>query len=129
MDREVIQTVMSAIKDNIGTFTVIEGEARGADAMSRSVAELVLHLPVKKFPANWDLHGKAAGPIRNMKMLQNGKADAVVAFHHNLHLSKGTRHMVEIALKAGKPVYVSEEGPLKLAEFVLQLKKLQKENQ
>lgn len=31
------------------------------------------------FPANWDLHGKSAGPIRNSLML-NENPDACVAF-------------------------------------------------
>jgi hypothetical protein len=117
---------MSSIKDNIGTFTVIEGEARGADKLARVVAE-ELNLPVDQYPANWELYGRAAGPIRNSEMLIEGKADAVVAFHSDLPRSKGTGNMVRQALKAGRPVLTSEDGPLALAEFILQLKKIQRD--
>ena len=30
--------------------------------------------PVKYFPANWEKHGKAAGPLRNQEMAQDGEA-------------------------------------------------------
>lgn len=40
---------------------IIEGEARGADRISREVAER-LGFTVERYPAKWDEHGKAAGP-------------------------------------------------------------------
>ncbi len=85
--------------------TVIHGAARGADTMAGSAA--IRHgCQVEMFPAKWDEHGKAAGPIRNQQMLDEGKPDVVFAFHDNLAASKGTKHMVAIAKKAGIPTYV-----------------------
>jgi hypothetical protein len=88
---------------------VIEGEARGADTMSRLWAEHH-HIPVAKYPADWHTYGRAAGPIRNRQMLREGHPDLVVAFHRNIVESKGTRNMVEISMKAGVPVRVYDAG-------------------
>lgn len=84
---------------------VIEGEAKGADRLSRWVAT-DLGVPVERFPADWLQYGRAAGPIRNRKMLRDGKPDLVLAFHENLAESKGTKDMVEQAKRAGVPVKV-----------------------
>ena|SRR5260221_10634670 len=84
---------------------IIEGEARGADSLGKKEA-LRLGLLVLAFPAQWDIHGKAAGPIRNQKMLKEGKPDLVLAFHNDIEHSKGTKHMVQIARKAGVPVEI-----------------------
>ena len=86
---------------------VIEGEARGADTMAR-IAAVVLGIPVLPFPAEWELHGKAAGPIRNQKMLDEGKPTEVIAFHTNIDASKGTKNMVSLAAKNNVPVYIYE---------------------
>lgn len=56
-----------------------------------------------KHPANWDLHGKAAGPIRNREMAQAG-ADLCLAFP--LGESRGTWNCVNECKKAGIPVKV-----------------------
>lgn len=77
---------------------VIEGGARGADKTARSVSER-LGIRVSEFPADWEKHGKAAGPIRNIQMLKEGKPDKVLAFL--APDSRGTKHMIEIAQKAG----------------------------
>lgn len=79
---------------------VVEGEARGADTQGRLAAER-LGIPVRKFPAQWNLYGRAAGPIRNAQMLREGKPDVVLAFHNHISESRGTRHMMGIARKAG----------------------------
>jgi hypothetical protein len=47
-------------------------------------------MPVIAMPADWANHGKAAGPIRNRKMLDL-KPDLVLAFHADLTNSKGTK--------------------------------------
>lgn len=87
--------------------TVIEGCARGADRCGEDFAEKypLLIKNLLHYPAQWDKHGKAAGPIRNIQMLDEGKPNFVVAFHDDLAASKGTRHMVSIADHAGIPVY------------------------
>ena len=84
---------------------VIEGEARGADSIARNIA-LSLGLEVERYPAEWDKYARPgrknpAGPIRNIQMLKEGKPDLVLAFHDNIAKSTGTKHMIEIAKKAG----------------------------
>ncbi len=85
-------------------LTIIHGGARGADDMAGqwAIVNWVGHLEV--FPANWEKHGRAAGPIRNQQMLDDGQPDLVVAFHPDLSKSKGTADMVKRAKKAGVPV-------------------------
>lgn len=52
-------------------------------------------------PANWNEHGKAAGPIRNAHMVSLG-ADICLAFIRNG--SRGASHTVTLAEQAGIPV-------------------------
>ena len=85
--------------------TVIHGAARGADSIAGEVARQ-LHCEVLAFPADWDTHGKAAGMIRNRRMLDEGKPELVVAFTDDLSESRGTKDMVTRAKAAGVPVYV-----------------------
>ena len=83
---------------------VIEGGCKGADLLAREVA-LEIGLEVVEFPAAWKKYGKAAGPTRNIKML-NTKPCLVIAFHNNLKSSKGTKHTVTEARKRGIEVEV-----------------------
>lgn len=85
--------------------TIIHGGARGADSMAGSAAHR--HgVDCEMFPADWATHGKAAGPIRNQRMLDEGKPDLVVAFTNDLRASRGTADMVKRAERAGIPAYV-----------------------
>ena len=88
--------------------TVLHGDCRGADRIAAKVAKR-LGLKVRAFPADWERHGKAAGPLRNRAMLDEGPA-LVLAFHEDLERSKGTRDCVEEARRRGITVEVI--GPL-----------------
>lgn len=81
---------------------VIEGEARGADTLGREWAK-ERGFSVLEFPADWDKHGRAAGPIRNKQMLEQ-EPDLVVAFHKDISSSKGTLNMITQANRANIPV-------------------------
>ncbi len=83
---------------------IIEGGASGADRQARGAA-LDIGLEVVEFPAAWKKHGKAAGPIRNIKML-DAKPHLVIAFHDDLENSKGTKHLVGEARKRGIEVEI-----------------------
>jgi hypothetical protein len=84
---------------------VIHGDARGVDRLAGQVAE-ALGLEVIACPAEWGKYGKGAGLVRNRAMLREHAPDLVLAFHPALEQAKGTRHMVELARKAGVPVRV-----------------------
>lgn len=64
-------------KSRFDVTEVVCGMARGADMFGAKWA-YENKIPVKKFPANWDEHGKAAGPIRNGEMARY--ADAAIIF-------------------------------------------------
>jgi hypothetical protein len=91
---------INATFDAIGNITeVAHGGASGADEMAHVWARYN-DIPVKKFPADWKKHGKAAGPIRNAQMLKEFGPDVVVAFPG----SRGTGDMVQRAKAAGVKV-------------------------
>lgn len=94
--KSIYDYVKTLPKDTV----IIEGEANGADKLSRICGE-ELGLEVLKFPAKWEIYGKAAGPIRNQQMLDEGRPEKVVAFHHDLSKSRGTKDMVERARRKG----------------------------
>ena len=81
---------------------LVVGDADGADSFA---AELWTKagLLVEQHPANWDLHGKRAGMLRNTEMIGSG-VDACLAFSRNN--SPGTRHCADAAAKAGIPTVV-----------------------
>ena len=87
---------------------VIHGNARGADRLA-GAACAQLGIPVRAYPAQWELYGRRAGPIRNQQMLIDGKPDIVIYFHDNLEASKGTADMVRRARRAGLQVYSWQE--------------------
>ncbi|RTM07422.1 MAG: DUF2493 domain-containing protein [Hyphomicrobiales bacterium] len=96
-DERRVFSALQALQEQYGPFThVIEGGASGADrlgfrwAHSNGISTLT-------FRANWKAHGRAAGPIRNQKMLDDGKPGLVVAFPGG----KGTEDMVSRAGNAG----------------------------
>lgn len=80
---------------------VVSGCAKGADRFGEVWAE-DKGIPIKKFPADWNTHGKRAGPIRNSQMADY--ADALCAFWDGK--SKGTKHMIDDAQKRGLQVFV-----------------------
>jgi hypothetical protein len=81
---------------------MMQGGARGADAMSRLWAKTHPEIVRWVSPAQWELHGKAAGPIRNSRMLE-WKPDLVVAFPTG---GPGTADMIKQARAAGVEVII-----------------------
>jgi hypothetical protein len=55
---------------------------------------------VRVYEADWATHGKRAGPIRNIKMLDEEKPRVVIAFPGGA----GTANMMKIGREAGVPV-------------------------
>jgi hypothetical protein len=107
-DLGLIKAVTERVLVIYGRFTLIEGEARGADLMSLQAA-LIYKIPFKRYPADWNKNGKAAGPIRNRQMVTEGGANAVIAFHSDIETSHGTRDMVNYARSKNLPVIVIKQ--------------------
>lgn len=81
---------------------IVHGAARGADQLANQAAAR-LGLKVQAYPAQWAQHGKRAGILRNIEMLDSG-IDVVLAFWDGR--SVGTRHVIELARKRGMDVNV-----------------------
>lgn len=91
------KTVSRALKEAAPTV-LIQGGASGADKLAMKWAE-INGIPVVTYPASWRV-GKKGGPMRNAFMLQDSRADLVIAFPGG----RGTRDMVGRAKAAGVPV-------------------------
>jgi hypothetical protein len=75
---------------------LLHGGARGADAaIGRAAQQLGWSALV--MPAQWQLHGRAAGPIRNRELLQQAIAKAVA------HTSPGSLASVLVVAFPGGP--------------------------
>lgn len=96
IDRELSSLHRKARHD---CMRVIQGGADGADRLAREWCHrnFVTYL---NFPADWKTHGKAAGPLRNARMIAEGKPDIVIAFPGG----RGTADCVRKARAAGIPV-------------------------
>ncbi|AWN47210.1 hypothetical protein DK419_13510 [Methylobacterium terrae] len=95
---------LGALSDERGPLTIIEGGASGADAAAYFWAT-IWGVDVETFPADWAQDGRAAGPMRNARMLREARPDLVLAFPGG----RGTADMVRRARAAGVPVEVGGE--------------------
>lgn len=108
-ERGVIGAVLNGLHSYLYDFdVVIDGGARGADTKA-SMWAMANGINTQTYLADWDRYNAAAGPIRNQRMLDEGKPDLVAAFINKpLDESKGTKHMVGIARVAGVKTIVVE---------------------
>lgn len=86
---------------------IIHGAARGVDSVVDSHAK-ALGIPVDPYPADWNTHGKAAGPIRNRQMAR--EATHALVIHWG---SPGSEDMVQAAAGLDlTEVRVPKEDPI-----------------
>lgn len=105
---ELTRAIHSALDQfhSVSTIKVIiEGGASGADAVAREWAGMN-DVCCMTFNAHWNWSGRAAGPIRNSRMLKYGEPDLVLAFPTKG--SKGTKNMISLATKAKVNLFVTE---------------------
>lgn len=81
----------------LGATEIVTGDAPGADQLGIEVAN-IMKLPIKHFPANWAIFGKAAGPRRNKEMADY--ADVCILFPGGI----GTLNMKILAENKGMPI-------------------------
>lgn len=98
-DREALNEVLKRLHQERRFAMVIAGGARGADTMAEWWAKAT-GLPCDVYQADWTGLGRKAGPIRNQRMLDEGKPDLVVAFPGG----RGTADMVRRGKEAGVEV-------------------------
>lgn len=98
-DTEFLEGILDKLNEEHNFTTLISGCASGADSMA-GIWAILNKIAVEEFPAEWKKDGRAAGPIRNQRMLVEGKPDLVVAFPGG----RGTADMVRRARDAGVQV-------------------------
>jgi hypothetical protein len=104
-DDALLSAHLDAVHADRPISCVISGAASGADHLAYNWAK-ARGIDVVEFPADWKTHGKAAGPIRNRKMIVEGKPDEVIAFPGG----RGTADMKRAALAAGIPTWSYPNG-------------------
>jgi hypothetical protein len=99
-EKEKVWEALDAVHRKSGIAAIVHGDARGADTLAKEWAleRKIDHIP---YPADWDKYKKGARPIRNQKMLDREKPDAVVAFPGN----DGTADMIKRSMLAGLQVW------------------------
>jgi predicted Rossmann-fold nucleotide-binding protein len=96
-DYATVERVLGEIHAATPITVIIEGGATGADQLAFRWAAIGNRCGTETHAANWQDHGRAAGPIRNATMLREGRPDLVVAFPGG----RGTADMIKRAKAAG----------------------------
>ncbi len=96
-EKKIVEILLS-----IGATEIVSGNARGADAFGEMIAKRY-GIYLSTFPANWNLLGKSAGPVRNEQMADY--ADAVIL----LKGGRGTEDMRKRSIAHGLQIFEIEE--------------------
>jgi hypothetical protein len=99
------ELVMEYVRRLPSGAVIVSGGAPGVDSAAE-VAAQGSGRAVLVFDADWQKHGRRAGPLRNAQIVEN--ADRVVAFWNGR--SRGTLNTVVLATEAGLPVEIFDEG-------------------
>lgn len=91
-DREAVFAALDRIRPDL----VIQGGATGADRLAFDWC-MARTVECYNMPANWKEHGKAAGPIRNQRMIDEFRPSMLIHFPGG----RGTADMISRATKAG----------------------------
>lgn len=111
-DEVLIHETLIKLLKNDPTMQIVQGCAPGADKIADRCA-IKLLIPSLNYPAYWEDEGRAAGLIRNERMLRETNPIRIVAFKDDFDFTMkrgGTEHMCRIARAAGKPVHLVRHG-------------------
>lgn len=78
-------------------WVLLQGGARGADALAHDVWTINFRRTSITVPADWDRYGNRAGAIRNQDMIDDWDVQAVLAFPGG----RGTQDMINRAREEG----------------------------
>lgn len=102
--RKALYATLDYLHAKRGILCVIAGGARGADTLAADWAR-ARGVPLEEYLAEWGLYGRRAGPIRNTRMLDEGRPYGVLAFPRaNGEWGSGTQDMMNQAFERGLPV-------------------------
>lgn len=107
---DAIDAFLWKLKQKHPRAVVVSGAASGVDRHAARVA-WGMNLDVQEFPADWERHGRRAGFIRNVAMLDT--VEHVVAFWDQF--SRGTAHSINVAADTGKLRAVFGIGGVRLS--------------
>lgn len=102
-DRAAVYAALDRAHAHRPITLLVHGGASGADSLSAEWAR-ERGVRCRAFTISkheWRVHGRAAGPMRNARMLAEARPDGVVAFPGGA----GTADMVRQARAAGVPVW------------------------
>ncbi len=105
-DRDRVRQEMRKLGMEFGEPLIIQGGSTGADQLARDFAD-ACGWPCVTMHAQWDAQGRAAGPIRNRRMLDLLKPHLVLAFPGG----QGTYMTVTLAQRMGIPVRIVPRKP------------------
>lgn len=100
-----IHRILTFAHDKYNFTKLVEGGATGADSIAFNWAR-ARDIEIVTYPAEWEIHGRSAGPRRNMQMLVANPDAIVYAFP--IGKSPGTRHCIKAAQTRGHVVEVFE---------------------
>lgn len=100
-DATLMATKMKKLTQWTKPTLIVSGGAQGADTLGEGWA-VIHNIPITLFKAQWQMYGKSAGFKRNEEMAQY--ADALVVFWDGI--SKGTKHMIDLARKHNLPTRI-----------------------
>lgn len=95
-EAKTVNSVLDHIHQTTDGITcIIHGGAKGADTLASHWA-LKNNIKEEVYFADWKLHGKSAGPLRNKEMLDKSNPDFAVVFPGG----KGTKNMLSLVQRA-----------------------------
>lgn len=98
-DYSLLKSILDILlKDVSHVIEIVSGTAKGADTLGERYANEHGH-QIRRFPADWDTHGKRAGYLRNIQMADY--ATNCILFWDGQ--SKGTKMMADICDKKRVP--------------------------
>lgn len=103
---EIIRSTLERYHQMYGPCILIHGDCRGTDHVARDAAYR-LGWFTWSFPADWTHLGRAAGPVRNQRMLEDTRPQLALVFLHAK--SRGTRDMLR-RLNAWQLTHVTLES-------------------
>lgn len=109
-DYDLLRKVMSQAfgflsMQEIQEMKIVSGGCRGAD----KVGETFAHnngLICVRFPANWNLYGKKAGPLRNEEMAKYASEACGILMAFWDGKSRGTKNMIDTAKKYSLEIHI-----------------------
>jgi hypothetical protein len=104
---ELIKTTLETKLAGIdpAKVTIVHGDAKGADQLVvKAGRELGMNIEVHR--ADWKIHDKAAGPIRNQQMIDAGAHQVIAFVNKPVHQERGTADIVGRARNKNIPTTV-----------------------